>query len=437
MGKKSHIVFIVENATVPVDLRVWRQARTAREAGYMVSVIAPKARIYRKSYEVIDGIHIYRYPNVTIGDHQAGLLLEYANAILWELIFCGRLYLKRPFQLVHVANPPDLLFIVGLFVQALGAKFVYDSHDLSPELYLTKFKGKKNAIYFTLKILEKMSCKVADVIITTNHSQKKILADRNSIGPERFFVVRNDPEVRQIFRGRTRTKTSQEMTELLYLGSINIQDGVDILMRILDILVNRDGIKNFRCSIVGDGDALQEVERLAGELKIKEYCHFPGYICDQKVVEEYLKAADICIESAPDNVVNRCSTFIKVMEYMAAAKPIVAFDLEETRFSVGGCALLIPPGDVISFAEAIKTLIENPLKREILGRRARDRIAEGQNWDTARLNLLDAYGQVGQRGATRKTRPFGEFKPHVEAHCAWGAEGGGRVEGPDTGKRSL
>jgi glycosyltransferase involved in cell wall biosynthesis len=279
-----------------------------------------------------------------------------------------------------------------------------------------------------------MSCKVADVIITTNQSQKEILAERNSIERERFFVVRNDPEVRQIFRGQSRTKTPQEMTEILYLGSINTQDGVDILMRVLDILVNRDGIRNFRCNIVGDGDALQEVQRLAEELKVKEYCHFPGYICDQKVVEDYLRTADICIESAPDNEVNRRSTFIKVMEYMAAAKPVVAFDLDETRFSVGGCALLIPPGDVNSFAEAIRALIENPLKREILGRRARDRIAEGQNWSTARKTLMDAYEQVGQRGATRH---FGEFVPHVEAHCAWGAEGSGGVKGPDTGKRNL
>jgi glycosyltransferase involved in cell wall biosynthesis len=391
-NRPPHVVFIVENDTVPTDIRVWREAQTTRKAGYDVSVIAPMSPVFAKRHEVIDGIHIYRHPMTKDRGDKLNHLLEYANACLWEFTLCLQVFFKKRFDIIHAANPPDHLFLIANMFRPFGVRFIFDHHDLSPELYLSKYSGSRNLVYRVLKLFEMLSCKSADAVISTNESYKRLVVERHGIRPESVFIVRNNPVVDDGPKEKIEKKASANgLMRLLYVGSINIQDGVDLLVRAIQILVNELNQPKIHCTVVGDGDHLQCVRSLCDELRMRSFFTFTGFVHDRRIVKKYIEAADICVEPAPDNEANRKSTFIKVMEYMLSAKPIVAFDLEETRFSLGNGGVLIEPNNLQGFAEAIQDLIENPSKRRRLGHRARTRIVDGLNWDSASKELIRAY----------------------------------------------
>lgn len=392
LGKhKAHILFIVENNTVPPDIRVWREAQTARKAGYMVSVIAPVTANYRKKYEVIEGIEIYRHPNFEHKGGVKGQVIEYLNAFFWEMTIACKLFMRCPFTIIHAANPPDNLFIIGLLFKVFGVKFIFDHHDISPELFISKYQGSNKIIFSTLRLLEKFSCKTADTIISTNNSFRNHVIKNHKINPENVAVVRNDPEVVGI---RTPKRNSGDNINLLFVGAINVQDGVDLLVRIIHILVTRYRHENIKCTVVGDGDALESSKQLADDLGIEQFFEFTGYIYDRQQVKKYMQNADICVEPAPDNAANRRSTFIKIMEYMSFGKPIVAFDLKETRTSTGKCAILIEPGDTDAFARTIHELISDPLERIRIGNLAQKRILKQLNWENSSAKLKKVYAGI-------------------------------------------
>ena len=390
-----NILFIVENNTVPPDIRVWREARTAKEAGYSVTLISPKNSTFSKSYEVIDGIEIYRHPSMENRGGIISQLIEYANASFWEVLLCLRIYFKKRFHIIHAANPPDHIFFIALLFKLLGVKFIFDHHDLAPELYLSKFNGRKNMLFRALSLMEKLSCLTADAVISTNQSYKRHVIESHGINSEKIFIVRNDPEVPKTQESkRIGQDRNKHLTELLYIGSINKQDGVDLLIKTVHILVNQLNQKQICCTVVGDGGDLPRVKELCTELCMDPYFNFTGYIYDRKKISTFINEADICLETAPHNAANCKSTFIKVMEYMSAGKPTVAFDLDETRYSAADSALLIEPGNLREFAEAIKKLICEPNLREKLGKCGQNIIMESLNWDNAAKELRQAYAQV-------------------------------------------
>ncbi len=388
-SEKGHILFIVENNNVPTDIRVWREAKTARQAGYHVSVIAPKNSYYSKSYEVIDKISIYRHfsPSFTTG--VKGKCLEYLNAFFWETYLALKVYVTKPFQIIHAANPPDNIFLIALFFKLLRVKFIFDHHDIPPELFTSKFGKSNSLLFFFLRLFEKLSCKSADHVISTNLSYRDHIAKLHSIKPHNISIVRNDPEPGMYMEPEP--KMAGTLTKLLYVGSINSQDGVDDIIRAIHCLVYNLSQSSIICTIVGDGESLEAIKQLAIKLSVDEYIHFTGYVYDRDQVNSYIIESDICLESAPDNDANAKSTFIKIMEYMACGKPIVAYDLAETRFSVGSGALLVPPGDHSAFSEAINTLLIDPGKRQILGALARQRIIDELNWESSAKILLKVY----------------------------------------------
>lgn len=387
----KHILFVVENNEVIGDIRVLSEARAAKKFGYQVSVICPVSEKYAARYEQIGGVDIYRHPVRKKKGGKLGFLLEYMQALFWEIYYSICIYIKKPFHAIHGANPPDLIVVVALLFKPFGVKYIYDLHDLAPELFITKFGGRKKMIYWVLFLLEKISCKCSDVIVTTNNSYKQIVAARHDIHPDKIKIVRNDPHV-DFFEtsGRLNRKANRKV-HILYLGSINSQDGVDGLLYALDCLVSRLAESNFICSIVGDGESLPAVKALSADLRLDAHVQFPGFVYDREIIQGFLDTADICVEPAPDNALNRHSTFIKIMEYMAAKKPIVAFDLKETVFSTGGDACLVKSGDIVGFARAIKTLIDQPKWRKQLGNDGFKRIKDDLNWQKAEANLKRAY----------------------------------------------
>jgi glycosyltransferase involved in cell wall biosynthesis len=397
-SRPAHILFIVENNTVPTDVRVWKEAKTARKNGYEVSIIAPKSKVFCKKYEVIDGIHIYRHPAFNNGHGKINQLLEYATACLWESILSWRVFLEKRFDIIHAANPPDHVFLIAKVFRPFSVRFVFDHHDLAPELFLGKFGSRKNLFYRLLILMERYSCRSADAVISTNESYKRIVLRRHGLRPESVFIVRNDPEVEaEPTRPLPREASIGGPTKLLYVGSINNQDGVDLLIKSLHLLVRQLRQTKIHCTVIGDGDHLKSVRRLCDELGIGSFLTFTGYIHDRRIVKEYIAEADICLETAPDNEANRKSTFIKVMEYMLAGKPVVAFDLDETRFTLQDSGLLVSPNRLDHFANAIQKLIEDPPERRRLGEMARSRILDGLNWSNAASEMIRAYNYTESR----------------------------------------
>ena len=393
--RKPGILFIVENNNVPPDIRVWREARTAKQAGYSVTIISPKTVHFPKSYEVIDGIEIYRHPFLENKGGKIYTLVEYANAFFWEVLLSLRVFFKGRFDIIHGANPPDHIFLIALLFKVFDVKFIFDHHDLAPELYICKFSGRKRMTYRLLSLMEKLSCLTADAIVSTNQSYKKHVIKRHGIKPEKIFIVRNDPEVPGIQKkDNCEDYGSKQVTELLYMGSINNQDGVDLLTKVIHILVEQLNQRQIHCTVVGDGDDLPRVKSLCIELGINSHFTFTGYIYDRKLIRKHIEGTDICLETAPYSEVNCRSTFIKVMEYMAAGKPIVAFDLEETRYSSQDSALLIEQGDLRAFAEAIEKLVREPFLRQELGRYGKNRISKELNWNNSSTELMKTYEYV-------------------------------------------
>ena len=392
----KHILFIVENNTYPSDKRVQPESLVAQKYGFKVSAISPTNKWYPKKYEVIDGIEIYRYHRLFGDKGKNKYIFEYINSILWELLFSIRIFIKRPFQIIHGANPPDFIFLIALLYKILGVKYIFDHHDLAPELYLTKYGGKKGTFYRVQFLLEKLSCKFANVIISTNETYKKLAVIRHRVKPAKIFVVRNDPDLK-VYHQKPKSGiiNPNGKIKLLFLGGINSQDGVEILIQALHYLVDIHKEKNFVCNILGRGDAFESVKNAAAGYHLEEYVDFKGWVKDRQTILNYLLASDICIEPAPDNELNRHSTFIKVMEYMSAGKPIVAFDLKETRYSTDANAMLVPKNDIKGFAAAIKQLIDDPGLREAIGRSALERIKNELNWENAAISLRNAYDSLG------------------------------------------
>ena len=402
MMKKQNILMIVENS-LPSDTRVRREANTLSNF-YNITVIAYKNGA-DKFHEMVNNIEVFRIPKfnlvkLNIGNkflrsniNKIGYVLQYIyfTTLTTTMFLC--LFIKRRFKIIHVHNPPDTLFFIGLLAKIFSIKFIYDHHDLAPELYLTRFSKRKDFIYKILILCEKLSCKLASVIITTNQSYKQIEIERHNINPDKIYIVRNNPIISEcsLKDNNELKKPNNNKKILLFLGSINPQDGIDVLLQSLHYLVNNLNETNFICYIIGDGDSLQLTKQIANELGLMNFIDFKGFISDREKIKEYLFLSDICVEPAPDNELNRHSTFIKIMEYMAASKPIVAFDLKETQFSADSSAILIPHDDVEGFARSIKKLLDEPELREKLGKTGLERIQKGFNWEITSLNLIEAY----------------------------------------------
>jgi glycosyltransferase involved in cell wall biosynthesis len=388
---KKHVLFIVENNAAPHDARVWPEALVAKKNGFDVTVISPANALVCGHHDIIDGIEIYRHPQPPKASGKIAFILEYVSATCWEFLLSLRIYKRKPFQIIHCANPPDHLFVLALFYKLFGVKYIFDHHDLAPELYLAKFSKNKDVMYRLLNLLEKISCKLADAVVSSNSSYKKIVIKRHLIHPHKVFVVRNDPKPENFTLQEKIQTDDAGKINLLFLGSIGPQDGIDNLLKALHYLVHKLEKRNFICRVVGGGESLAMAKDLAKALQLEPFMDFKGLILGRDKVLKYLHTADICLEPAPDNAVNRHSTFIKIMEYMASGKPIVAFNLPETRYSTNNSAILIEPGNIKNFALGIKKLMDDPNLRDMLGRKGKERIIGTLNWTNAASNLKQAY----------------------------------------------
>ena len=303
-------------------------------------------------------------------------------------------FVRRGFDVIHAHNPPDTLFVVALPFKLLGKKFVFDHHDLCPELYRSRYRTGEGFFTGLLRVFEWCSLNLADITIATNESYKQVQMERAKRDPRTIFIVRNGPDKLRMspVQPSSRLKAMNKCI-LCYVGSLNPQDGVDYLLRSLRYLLNDLKRSDFHCVIMGTGDSLQDLRDLAGTLQLNGCVELTGFVSDEDL-QSNLAAADICVDPDPSSPLNDVSTWIKIMEYMAYAKPIVSFDLKETRFSAGEAALYVKPNGEAEFAKTIADLMAQPDLRQKMGSYGRWRVEQKLQWTKVGQNLLTAYGAL-------------------------------------------
>jgi len=384
------VLILVENLPVPFDRRVWMEALTLREAGYEVSVICPKGKGYEKEYEEIHGIHIYRYSLPEEGRSAKSYLREYALALWHTWRLSWRVLRERGFDVIHACNPPDLFFLVGLPFKLWGKRFLFDHHDLNPELYEAKF-GRRDIFYRLLLLLERLTFMAADVVIATNESYREVALTRGRKRPDQVFVVRSGPRLHQFKPVSPNPMFKRGRRYLVgYVGVMGEQDGVDYLLRAVREIVHTHGRRDVHFVLIGSGPMFNDLQRMAGELAIKEFVEFTGRVPDNELLAR-LSTCDVCVNPDPLNPLNDKSTMNKILEYMALGKPIVQFDLLEGRRSAGEASLYATPNSPSDLARLILELLDDEPRRHSLGREGRRRIEEELAWEHQAPKLLAAY----------------------------------------------
>jgi len=394
VGRK--ILIIVENLPVPFDRRVWQESLALVSAGAEVSVICPKGKGYEADEEVIEGVRVYRHALPWEGDSALGYLQEYLSALLHQSRLAWRLYFNHGFDAIHGCNPPDLVFLVALPFKLLGKKFVFDHHDICPELYEAKF-NKRGFYWRLLVLLERLTFSFSDIVISTNESYRRIAIERGRKRPDRVFVVRSGPDLRRVRVMPVDPKWKKGRTYLVgFVGVIGRQEGLDLLLESVKYIVRDLKREDIQFVLVGDGPSRKRMEALSVEMGLADYVTFLGRAPDDELFS-VLSTADICVNPDRVNPMNNLSTMNKILEYMAMKKPIVQFEVVEGRVSAEETSVYAKPDDPIDFADKIVALIADPARRAEAGEVGRNRIENELSWAHQIPNLIGAYTTLFKR----------------------------------------
>ena len=392
-ARSRRVLIIVENLPCPFDRRVWQEARTLVAAGYTVSIICPKGKGYEASRESLEGIEIYRHSLPFEAAGALGYALEYSWALLAEFWLSLRVLATRGFDAIHACNPPDTIFIIGRFYKLFGKKFLFDHHDINPELYEAKF-GRRDFFYKVMLAFERWTFAAADVSIATNESYRNIAITRGRMPPDRVFVVRSGPDLRRLRRLPPKPELRQGRAHLVgYVGVMGRQEGIDLLLAAVQHIVNVRQRRDVHFGLVGGGTELAAMRALAAQLGIADFVTFTGRVPDQELLE-MLNTADVCVNPDVANEMNDKSTMNKIMEYMSLGKPIVQFDLTEGRVSAQEASLYAKRNDPVDLADKIIELLDDPARRERMGQFGADRVARELSWEHEVPRLLGAYDRL-------------------------------------------
>ena len=389
--KPKRVLIIVENLPVPFDRRVWSEATTLVNAGYEVSVICPKGKGATASFEVIDGVHIFRHPLPIEARGGLGYLLEYGSALFWEFLLSLKVFFRRGFDVIHACNPPDLIFIIGAFYKCLfGKRFIFDHHDINPELYEAKF-GKRDFLWRMMVRLERWTFSLADISIATNESYRKIAIERGGMASDRVFVVRSGTNLARVrsVPADPHWKNGRQFL-VAYVGVIGKQEGLDLFLESVRHIRNVRGRDDVQFAVVGGGPEQEATKALAKEMGLDDIVTLTGRV-DDATLFSVLSTADVCVNPDRPNVMNDKSTMNKIMEYMALGKPIVQFDLTEGRFSAQRASLYARNTDTDDFGDKVLALLDDPKLRASMGEFGKMRVKEELAWNHEEPKLLAAY----------------------------------------------
>jgi glycosyltransferase involved in cell wall biosynthesis len=411
----GRLLIIVENLPVPFDRRVWMEATTLKRAGYQVSLISPTGKGCESLYEEIDGIRIYRHQLPPERSSPLGYIREYASALWSEWRLAHKVRKECGFQVIHACNPPDLIFLVALWFKALyGTQFIFDHHDLSPELYESKF-NRRGLFYQVLRLAERLTYLSADAVITPNESYREIAMLRGNKRPERVHVVRSAPDLAWFKRVPANPIYRRGRRYLVgYLGVMAEFDGIDHLIKAARELVLNRGRRDIQFCLIGSGPMLESLKTLADDLKVTDYVEFTGRIPDAEVIER-LSSCDVCVGPDPLNPLNNKSTMNKILEYMALERAIVQYDLLEGRRSAADASLYAEPNNIEDFATKIEILLSKPDERSQMGRLGLQRMVESLEWKHQIPKLLKTYADILGRVSEHRSNwqpspPTGKFQ---------------------------
>jgi len=389
--QNKHILIIVENLPVPFDRRVWQEANTLKDNGAKVSIICPKMKDYTAAYEVINGIEIYRHSLPIEARGAIGYLLEYSVALFWEFFLSWKIFFKKRFNVIHGCNPPDLVFLVALCFKIFGVQYVFDHHDINPELYIAKFKSK-GFLYEMIILFERLTFAAADFSIATNESYKEIAIKRGKMAEDKIQIIRSGPKLDRLKLLPPDIKFFKGRKYLVgYVGVIGGQEGIDLLIESVKHIVSIR--KDIQFAIVGGGSDLEHMMQLSVKSGLNDFVDFYGRVPDDLMIA-VLNSADVCVNPDSPTEMNNLSTMNKIMEYMALRKPVVQYDLKEGRFSAQGASLYARCGDTIDFANKIIQLIDDPESRTRMGDFAYNRVLNELSWDYEKEKLIKFYDRI-------------------------------------------
>ena len=392
------VLIIVQNLPVPFDRRVWLECQALVAAGYTVAVVCPKGR-GDPSYQVVDTVELYKYRPYAPGGSKLSFIAEYVYSFLATAWLTLKARRKGRFSVLQACNPPDIFWPIAIALRAADrTKFVFDHHDLSPELFQSRFPDGPKLPYRGLRWLERRTHRTADQVISTNDSYRDIAIRRSGKRPADVTVVRTGPDPDKLRRGPADPAQRRGRRYLAaYIGVMGPQDGVDIVVRAADVIVHELGRDDIAFTLIGSGDCFDELVALRDKLGLAGHVEFTGRAPDE-LVGRVMSTADVGLSPDPKNPLNDLSTMNKSMEYMAFELPVVAFDLRETRVSTGDAAVYVKPNDVRDYALAIAELLDNEDKRALLGKLGRARVEDELAWCHQERAYLGVYAYLTEQG---------------------------------------
>jgi len=397
MSTAKHVLIIVQNLPVPLDRRVWLECQALVAKGYAVSVICPKGP-GEPAYQELDGVEIYKYAPAPEARGLPGFVLEFSYSWLRTAWLSTKVWRHRHFDVIQACNPPDTYWLLARFWRGRDVKFVFDQHDLNPELFLSRF-GEPNSLrerleYRALLWLEQMTYRTADRVVSTNESYRSKALTRGHHTSENVTVVRSGPDtvrMRPIYPDPLIRRDAGHL--LVYLGIMGPQDGVDLVLDVMNELVYRRGRSDVHAALLGFGDCLDSLKQRCSELDLEKWVTFTGR-ADKSMIADYLSSADIGLCPDRKTPLNDISTMNKTMEYMAYALPSVSFDLVETRISGGDCVRYVESGDLKAFADEVEVLLDNPDLRVQMGFRARQRVVSELDWQPQSVRYVEVFDSL-------------------------------------------
>lgn len=404
------VLIIVENNTYSLDTRVKAEAVALRGAGWRVHVICPAPAgdpgapdPAGSPVRTAEGVFVHPYRIKFAGRGAIDFLREYALSMVHIMRLSWRVHREHGFSVVHICNPPDILFLIGLVYRVLGKKVVFDHHDLFPEMIQARYRGlAKELLYLAARASEFLTFRTADVVLSTNRSYREIAIRRGLLDPGRVHVVRNGPMLGEFYPGHPAPGLKKGFPFMAcYAGLMGPEDGVIELVDVVRHVVRDLGRRDVLFSLLGDGAARSVALERVRAWDLAPWVDMPGMVVDRGLFRSFLATADIMLAPELSTPANDISTFIKIAEYMAIGKPIVAYDLTETRFTAGQAAVYVRSGDAEAFASALIGLLGDPVKRQAMGEIGIERIKSQFQWEHQKAHLLEAYDSLLPAGRGR------------------------------------
>jgi glycosyltransferase involved in cell wall biosynthesis len=391
--KAPLVLVLVQNLPLPGDRRVWLECRSLRDAGYRVAAITPAAD-GDPSYEDLEGIHLHKYSP----PGETSSLLSF----IWEFVYCWvrtfvltlRVWRRhgKP-AVIQSCNPPDTFFLIGLILRPFGVKFVFDQHDLNPEVYESRF-GKRGFFHLGLRVLEQLTYKTAIETIVTNESYAEVARTRGGLAPERVTVVRTGPDTSVLTPRKPNRDLKRGRKYLVHFhGVMGPQDGVDVVLNMINYVVRIKRRSDMSFSVLGKGDEWSRLREMLTDLGLEDYVYMPGRVTDDELFD-YLSTADVGLSADPPSPLNDISTMNKTMEYMAFGLPVLAFDLQETRFSAEDAAIYVKTPTAEAYGDSLIALIDDEPRRELMANAGMERARGVLDWKYQARNYLSVFSRV-------------------------------------------